>query len=189
MTFHRLGLAGISLVLIHAFNPAGATVSSVYTDVACKPSRPVAKKPAKKGAKVRLPAAPLACPTVAGFRLQVVQQHGRSSVNIIAPDRRIFPLNYWDVVSVGGRAEWRVVSTDGKTVPIGLIVPVKSVNAADNKRGALQPVLAVAKIGKHTACLVKKIDVHAPGAQEDARQHADGLDEICLRRPLAQAAP
>ncbi len=191
MTFHRHALLIISLALTSINATAGATVSSVVTSVACKTIKPAAKKPGKKGARAK-PAPPphVVCPDVAGFRLQVVSQQGRSTVNIIAPDRRVFALNYWDVTSVGNKAEWRVKREEGRTVPIGLIIPVNAVHASDSGQGKPVPLLAVAKVGKHTACVVKQIDVQAPGALDQARQHADGLAEICIQRPaLAKHTP
>lgn len=190
MTFSRLSLAIAALALLGSAQ-AGATVSSVVTSVACKTIKPAAKKPGKKGAKAKpAPPAQVVCPDVAGFGLQVVSKQGRSTVNIIAPDRRIFALNYWDVISVGNKAEWRVKRDEGKTVPIGIIIPVNAVNSAESGQGKPLPVLAVAKVGRHTACVVKHIAVQAPGALEQARQHADGLAEICMQRPaLAKHTP
>lgn len=43
----------------------------------------------------------LDCRGVHGFRLHVLEDDERSSISIVTPDKQIFPLNYWDVVTQG----------------------------------------------------------------------------------------
>lgn len=76
------------------------------------------------------------CSGILGFRPLISEDDERSSVSIVTPDRRVFPLNYGDVVTRGfssliGKAEWRVANVGGKSVPIALIVRVNTVDQSD----------------------------------------------------------
>ena len=125
------------------------------------------------------------CPGIAGYKLQVLDDDSRQSITVVAPDRKEYPLDLWDVVtrsfsSVGNKAEWRVTKNGNKISPVALIVRVQaSEDSANPKR--LTSYLAVAKITPDAICVTHKI---APGAKanEEARRAADGAQSTpCLK--------
>ena len=125
------------------------------------------------------------CPGIQGFRLLVSEDDERSSVSIVTPDRRIFPLNYWDVVTCGfsslaGKAEWRVANVGGKAVPTALIIRVNTVDQNDPEHPRPIPVLAVARITRDTACVTHRLDALSRHASEQARSAADAANAECL---------
>jgi len=125
------------------------------------------------------------CPGIQGFRLLVSEDDERSSVSIVTPDRRIFPLNYWDVVtrgfsSVAGKAEWRVANVGGKAIPIALIVRVNTVDQSDPGHPKQVPVLTVARITPDAACVTHRLDALPRKASEQARKAADAAGVECL---------
>jgi len=125
------------------------------------------------------------CPGIQGFRLRVSEDDERSSVSIVTPDRRVFPLNYWDVVtrgfsSVAGKAEWRIANVGGKAVPIALIVRVNTVDQSDPEHPTQVPVLAVARIEPDAACVTHRLDALSRNASEQARKAADKAGVECL---------
>lgn len=125
------------------------------------------------------------CNGVAGYKLLVHDEDGRTSIDVVPPARRNLPLNFWDVVSsgystVGRKAEWHMVKRHGKMVPVGLVVRVNTVDAvADRyKRGALTTVTRIAEDG---ACVVFKTS--AASRQASRKVRAAALD------PQAQCLP
>lgn len=125
------------------------------------------------------------CPGIQGFRLLVSEDDERSSVSIVTTDSRVFPLNYWDVVtrgfsSLAGKAEWRVANVGGRAVPVALIVRVNTVDQSDPEHPKQVPVLAVARITPHMACVTHRLDALPRNAPEQARKAADAADVECL---------
>src|SRR5688572_21353487 len=39
------------------------------------------------------------CPGIAGYKLQVLDDDSRQSITVVAPDRKEYPLDLWDVVT------------------------------------------------------------------------------------------
>ncbi len=174
---------GIALVVIFmaVCGPclAQKSVDSLYTDIAGKAcSKTLDDKSA--GAYT------LTCPGVGGYSLHIMEDDERSSVNVVTPDKRVFPLEYWDVVthgfsSLGKKAEWRVTKVSGKTVPIALIIRVNAVDQDDLEHPRRVPLLAVAQIRKDTACVVTKLNAATPTANAQARELADAEGQACLK--------
>lgn len=154
-------------------------VDSRYTDIAGKAcSKTVDDK--------SIGAYTMTCPGVGGYSLHIMEDDERSSVNVVAPDKRVFPLDYWDVVtqgfsSLGKKAEWRVTTVGGKTVPIALIIRVNAVDQGDLDHPRRVPLLAVAQIRKDTACVITKLDAALPTANAQARKLADVEGQACLK--------
>jgi hypothetical protein len=107
----------------------------------------------------------------------------RDSVTVITPDGRQHPLNFSKTISkgafatLGQKAEWRVISRNGKDVPIALIVRV-DVEAVDGKKKKQKSksYLAVAKISEQGICVTGSVD-----GLEDARGMADSsASKPCL---------
>ncbi|MBP1203959.1 hypothetical protein JOD97_001973 [Duganella sp. 1411] len=127
----------------------------------------------------------LDCRGVHGFRLHVLEDDERSSISIVTPDKQIFPLNYWDVVTqgfstLGARVEWRITRVDGEAVPVALIVRVNALDQSDPEQPKRVPVLAVAKITRNAACVTRVIDALAPDANKEARRSSDDQRLACL---------
>jgi hypothetical protein len=161
------------------FLVAGASVSgaqapgkldSVYTDLSGKPCAAV-KRNAESGSSVD------ECPGVAGYRLHVLNDDNRSSVTVITPETRAFPLDYWNVVtggfsSLGSRAEWRVRRSGGQVTPVALIVRVNYSDQSHPASPVKRSVLAVAKLTADQICVVRIVG-NAANANSDARRVAD----------------
>jgi hypothetical protein len=127
----------------------------------------------------------LNCPGVHGFRLHILEDDERSSVSIVTPDKQVFPLNYWDVVThgfstLGAKAEWRIARVDGKAVPIAIIVRVNTLDQSDPGHPKRVPLLAVAKISRDSACVTRAIEALSPNANKQARRFADDGHMACL---------
>ncbi|MBA2731855.1 MAG: hypothetical protein H0U54_03065 [Acidobacteria bacterium] len=128
-----------------------------------------------------------ACRGVGGYNLQLEYDDSRESITVYGPDRTAHKLNLWQVVSggfssIGQKAEWRVTTKNGKTVPMALIVRfIASENPEDSSKTT--SYLVVAKITPQKICVVEKV---APGAtaNEDARRAADAsADKPCMEAP------
>lgn len=124
------------------------------------------------------------CPGIAGYALKVLEGDLRVSIDVVAPDGREHPLNYWSVVtsafsSLGPRAEWRMRGTR----PVALIVRV---NASEDPEDAsrITSYLAVAKVTPAEICVTDRIPPTG-GANEMARRAADASAE----RPCLREAP
>lgn len=148
-------------------------ISSVYTSLAEADCR-VTKSDEESGSSTSR------CPGVAGHELDLHDGDARVSIDIITPDGKEHPLNYWSVItqgfsSPGPRAEWRM--RGGR--PIALIVRV---NASEDPEDSTRQTsyLAVAKITPNEICVTDRIDP-APDANEAARRAADAA----ANRPCA----
>jgi hypothetical protein len=116
------------------------------------------------------------CAGIAGYRLLVEEGDLRQSITVVTPKGKKHELNYWQVItggfsSLGEKAEWRVVKSKGKSVPVALIVRVNANEDAENER-KITSYLAVAKFSPEKICVTDKI---VPGASqnEEARRAAD----------------
>jgi hypothetical protein len=110
------------------------------------------------------------------YKLLVLEDDLRVSVNVITPTGKTFPLNYWQVItpnfsSLGNKAEWRVSKKQGKVTPFALIVRVNAFEFPEQPQ-KLRSYLAVAKITPNSICVVDKIP---PSSNQNkvARQAAD----------------
>ena len=124
------------------------------------------------------------CAGVAGYKLLVHDEDGRVSMDVLPPARRSLPLNFWDVVSsgystMGRKAEWHMARRNGKLVPVGLVVRVNTVDAAQDRfrRGALT---TVTRIGHNDACVVFKTNSASRQASRKARAAAVNPRAQCL---------
>jgi hypothetical protein len=124
------------------------------------------------------------CAGIAGYKLLVEEGDLRQSITVVTPKGKKHELNYWQVItggfsSLGEKAEWRVVKSKGKIVPVALIVRV---NASEDPEDAkkITSYLAVAKITAQKICVTDKI--HPSATQnEEARRAADSsANKSCL---------
>lgn len=129
------------------------------------------------------------CPGVQGFRLLMLDDDERSSISVVTPERRVFPLDYRDVVTrgfstLGAKAEWRMAKVDGKLMPVAVIVRVHSLDQSDLEHPKRVSFLAVAKISPDGACVTRAVEVLGPEANEQARRFANDRHLECLRTDL-----
>jgi hypothetical protein len=151
--------------------PPGAAVAdtgeirSVYTELDSERCRVTMTDEEAGGSSSR-------CPGTAGYALNVHDGDARMSIDVVTPDGREHPLNYWSVISngfsaLGPRAEWRMRGER----PIALIVRVNaSEDPEDSSR--ITSYLAVAKITAAGICVTDRI-APAADANEAARRAAD----------------
>ena len=118
------------------------------------------------------------CTGVGGYRLQVTEGDIRQSIDVVAPNKKKFELDFARHISngfssVGAKAEWRV-TRKGKTVtPIALIVRF---NASENPEDSSQitSYLVITKITKDQICITDVVKPDAKANQE-ARKLADSV--------------
>jgi hypothetical protein len=154
---------------------SGDSVKSIYTELkgkGCGPERTTSEASSER-----------TCTGIEGYKLVVQYDDERESIAIVTPDGRQHPLNFWETISkgafahLGEKAEWRVVSKNGKDVPIALIVRVEVQSNGSNKGGSY---LAVSKIGGQGICVTDRIDPSV-NANEKGREAADSsANKPCL---------
>ncbi|HEX6367939.1 MAG TPA: hypothetical protein VF006_03330 [Longimicrobium sp.] len=124
------------------------------------------------------------CPGVARHALLMSDDDARMSIDVVTPDGREHPLNYWSVVTgafsaLGPRAEWRM---QGER-PIALIVRVNANEDAENPERTTS-YLAVAKITPTQICVTDRI-----GPAADANAAARRAADASAARPCVKEAP
>jgi len=160
----------LTLVFVIAATAQKNNIESVYSDLNTKACKTLEQSDEGTGWYLG------ECPGIGGYKLQVTEGDIRQSINVVAPNKKIFELDLTGNVStafssVGEKAEWRVTKK-GKTItPSALIVRF---NASENQEDSskLTSYLVVAKITKNEICVT---DVVKPGAKanEKARKLAD----------------
>lgn len=114
------------------------------------------------------------CPGVSGYKLELTEGDLRQTINVIAPNKKKFELNFSQVSgafsTVGEKAEWRL--KDDK--PFALIVRFNASDAEDSTKNT--SYLIVSKISEASACIT---DVIKPGEKqnEEAQKLADAASE------------
>ncbi len=117
------------------------------------------------------------CRGIGGYRLQVTEGDIRQSINVIAPNKKKFELDFFRNVStafssVGAKAEWRVIRSKDKTVtPMALIVRYHVSENPDDS-SILTSYLVVSKITKNEICITNVVKSSAK-ANVEARKLAD----------------
>jgi hypothetical protein len=124
----------------------------------------------------------LVCPGVGGYTLIVRRvDAGRQSIDVVDPAKRVMPLNYHEFITrrmsnLADKVEWRVMSRDGKQVPVAVIVKVQAREDTGDPEKVTGSYVAVAKITPTGACVTDRIP---EGSQSDAevRAAADSAQE------------
>ena len=120
------------------------------------------------------------CAGVAGYRLAVHDDDDRTSVDVIAPNRAVYPLSFWEVVtlgyaSVGQKAEWVMGARRGHPMPTALLVRLTRLDQRDPGE-----LVAVARLDRDGACVVFKGEIGAPGVEAAAHKAATDAGRKCL---------
>ena len=124
----------------------------------------------------------LLCPGVAGYALAVRPvDAGRVSIDVVDATQHVFPLDYHEVVTramftLSDKAEWRVATTDGKQLPVALVVGVLAHEDAGDPAKATHTYIAVAKISPNGACVTDRIPNDSRSADE-VRKAADAAPQ------------
>lgn len=126
----------------------------------------------------------LRCKGIANYKLDVLDDDNRMSIDVITPTNKKTSLNLWHVVTgsfshLGTVADWRVTKQNGHLTPIALIVRVH----IDIPDGITQKTskLAIAKITPKTICVTHVINGNLPNANAKARELADNAaNKPCL---------
>lgn len=110
------------------------------------------------------------CAGVGGYKIRLLEGDVRQTLNVIAPGKKTFELNFWGYYSgfssIGEKVEWR---KKGK-VPVALIARFNVSDSENEKK--TKSYLMVSKIGKTSSCVT---DIVPPQAKqnEQARVLAD----------------
>lgn len=148
--------------------------SSVYTSTKTKSCRTV--KQSSQGAGYYVGE----CAGVGGYKIQLLEDDIRQTINVITPARKKFELNFWAYFSrfsaVGEKVEWRTK----KGVPVALIARFNVSQSDENNEN--DSYLMVSKIGKSASCVT---DIVKPGPKqnETARELADAASAKPCKDP------
>ena len=129
------------------------------------------------------------CAGVGGFRLLILSDDSRSSLTLVSPAKKEFPLDFWNVVThsfstLGSRAEWRVKKDGTRMVPFALIVRVNYTDQTNVAAPRKKSVLSVAKITSEEACVVGVVQGDARG-----NERARSLADEAAGKPCLQSKP
>jgi hypothetical protein len=153
--------------------------ASLYSELYGKNCKTLERDPAS-GASTRQ------CAGVAGFSLLVHEARAQTSIDIVTPRGRLYPLEYWEVVTpglarVGRMAEWRVEQRQGKLVPTALLVRLDAGNSVqEGPREAAGSIITAARIAADGACVVYQGDGAPSTADASARSAAAEPARKCL---------
>lgn len=104
----------------------------------------------------------LNCPGVGDYSLEVLDDDARMSINLIAPDKKVYELDLWghfrNFSYVGEKVEWRMKGNN----PVALIIRYNVSDKGDSDKTS--SYLLVAKITKNKACLT---DIVKPGKNQN----------------------
>jgi hypothetical protein len=120
------------------------------------------------------------CAGAGGYKLEILADDERMSVNIVASNTKKFGLDFWgyfsNFSSLGERAEWRM---KGKT-PVGLIIRYDVSDRGDD--GKRSSYLMVSKISQTESCV---IGIVKPGKNQNAE--ARRLADSAANKPCKKA--
>lgn len=147
----------ISVLALFSTTVLAQKITSVYTGLNDKNCKTLESDPSGAGSYRGR------CPGVGGYKLDLLEGDLRQSINVIAPNKKKFELNFWQYFSsfssVGLKAEWRM---KGKT-PIALIVRFNVADPEDSTKNT--SYLMVSKITKNEICVT---DVVNPSKTQNA---------------------
>lgn len=154
------------------------TLASVYTTLEEPKCKLVSQDP-ETGDRTT------SCPGIAGFSVVVEESDDRVSLTIISPNKKLLPLNFWDIAvpgfsTLGEQIEWRHALQRRTSTPVGIIVRVDTVMQANPGEPKPRSFFLVAHINENNACVTAKIPVEEFNAHLSARKAADDSTRRCL---------
>jgi hypothetical protein len=140
-------LLTFSLLILLSVSAGAQKLTSTYTSLESKKCKTIEQSDKEAGWYRGH------CPGVAGYILELTEGDIRQSINVIAPNKKKFELNFGSISGgfsyTGAKAEWRM---KGKT-PQALIVRFNaSEDSADSSK--VTSYLTVSKITKNEICVV-----------------------------------
>ena len=133
------------------------------------------------------------CPGAGGYQLQVRPvESGRSSIVVVTPSKKTFPLNFEEVVtrsmdSVDDQVEWRVRTVSGNVAPVALIVSVAVHDWRDPAK-VTKSYWVVTKITPSVACVTDRF-LKSSKSLGDVQAAADvAVGRACAKRLPSTAA-
>lgn len=164
-----------TISLLFAIAAPAQKIQSVYTSLDDRKCKTLESNPDEGGSYLG------ECPGTGGYKLQIAEGDLRQTVSVVAPGKKVFPLEFWSFFSgfsaVQPTAEWRV---KGKT-PVGLIVRF---NVSENPEDTSKTTsyLIVSKITETENCIV---EVFKPSKSQNilARQAADSAAVKPCKKP------
>ena len=147
------------------------TYKSVYTSLSDKGCKTVESNPNEGGSYLGV------CPGIGGYKLQLTEGDLRQTINVIAPNKKVYNLDFQQNVTfgfsaVGQKAEWRVTGTGKKLKPVALIIRLNA-SANPEKPETTSSFLVVAKIMNNSACITDVVEPSVKNQNAVARELAD----------------
>lgn len=126
------------------------------------------------------------CPAPNGYYLNVLYDDNRMSIDVITPDDRNFPLNYWDIISDGfsnitGQAEWRMAPNNGNSIPVALITQFDVTDNSNIDEPRKDIYYVISKITPNEICITNKVTVS--NQDDDAHNQAIKLADNAISQP------
>lgn len=161
--------------LLFAISVQAQSMSSVYTSASDTKCKTLEANPNEGGSYIG------ECLGTGGYKLRVMEGDLRQTVSIVAPNKKLLPLEFMSFFSgfsaVQDKVEWRV---KGK-IPVALIVRF---NVSEDMEDSSKTTsyLIVSKITKNSACIVEMVK---PGASQNvlAREAADSAASKPCKKP------
>ncbi len=166
-----------SVLALSAVPAHGA--ASLYTDLYGKACKTV-ELDRGSGASTRQ------CAGVGGYSVLVHEARAQTSIDIVTPRGKVYPLEYWEVVTpglshVGRMAEWRVEERKGKVVPTALLVRLDTGNTImEGPREKAGTIITATRIDSDGACVVYQGDGALKTADTEARSAVVEPGRKCL---------
>jgi hypothetical protein len=150
--------------------------TSIYTPLSAKQCQ-VVRTVAETGGRVHK------CRGVGQYALLLLDDDQRMSLTLLAPDGKAYPLELWTMVttafsSLGDKAEWRVVHTQGRITPVALIVRMHAHVQDTPEKPRKTSYLVVTKITADAVCVTDRVETAA-----DANTHARHAADAAAQKP------
>jgi adenine specific DNA methylase Mod len=160
----------LAIITLFSISALAQKNTSVYTNLNEKSCKTLESNPNEAGSYRGR------CPGIGGYMLDLLEGDLRQSINVIAPNKKTFELNFWQIFSsfsaVGQKAEWRM---KGKT-PVALIFRYNVSDPEDSAKNT--SYLFVTKVTKTEVCVT---DVVKPSKTQNAE--AQKLADIAATKP------
>ena len=128
----------------------------------------------------------LVCPGVSGYSLNVRPvESGRTSIDVVDPTGKSFPLNFQDVITgsmfaVDNHVQWRVATENGKPAPVALIASIQAHEDEGDPAKVTNTYIAIAKITPQQVCVTDKLSRQAQPEDAMLRAADSARNRPCL---------
>jgi hypothetical protein len=164
----------VGTVLLTAAGASAQINKSVYTSTKTSTCKTIESRSEEGGSYIGQ------CSGVGAYKIQLLEGDIRQTINVIAPPKKKFELNFWGFFPgfsyVGEKIEWRTKAG----VPIALIARYNVADPGDPKKST--SYLMVAKLGLKSSCVT---DIVAPIANQNGAARA--LADVATLKPCKSA--